>query len=50
MHIIDFREELLTDFSGFFNVEAIGDEGKVRMNESEGIGNVLLHIVSGVED
>ena len=44
-----FKEELLTNFSGFFNVETISDEGKVRMNESEGIGDVLLNIVTRIE-
>lgn len=42
--------EKRTSVSCSLNMEAVGDESEVRVDESEGLGKVLLHIVSGIED
>jgi hypothetical protein len=41
--------EGLTDLSGLLNVETIGHEGEVGVQESDGSGNSLLHLVTGSE-
>lgn len=41
---------VLTDFSSFFDVESVGDEGEVGVDKSEGLRHVLLDVVAGVEN
>ena len=41
---------MLTGFSGLFDVESVGHEGEVGVEEPEGLRNVFLHIVAGVEN
>lgn len=40
--------DLLTCFSGFFDVESVSDEREVWVNESECLRNVLFKIVARI--
>ena len=44
------KEPKHTYFSWLLDVESVGDESQVRVNETEGLWNVFLHIGAGVED
>lgn len=41
---------LLTGVSGLLDVESVGHKSEVGVEESEGLRNVFLHIVAGVEN